>query len=824
MSNVTQQTMIRKTTLIAMAVAGVFATMPTQAKNIPDAQFAFSWDGNEVLVNDNVSGATEKSFTKNDDGSITGTISGITVENKFPNGVLGNYAKTQDNTNIYGKDLVIKNSSFENNGTHFDGNVLHLTVSGATGTEKYSHRIEGSTFKNNNMRAVGLIYEADFKVISEMTVVNSHFENNQAGEGGAMYIDPYKVNITGSTFIGNMAVGTGASTSGCGGAIESFAHQLTMTDVVFADNTATKYGGALYIAPTKGGAKSEGHFINVVEKDLTYAGNKVTGDKAQGGFVYMTGDTDLTINVADGRTLTIGKAGVVDAKTDSFATDEQGNATLVKEGAGTMVVNSSLQDFNGIFDVAQGNVVIDTLNMPGVLSVDAEKGSAVVTVNKVADNKLQGTVKAANNGMVVIGANEAAARTAMQKAGVTGKNGVIYVAKPMDMTAGSLAVGSGTQAADGQVVANHGGVLMVDQAAAKDKPLFTNATVNVEKDATLTLVNASVGTVNLADGKVNFAGNVTTDNPFIEGNFVDGKLVSSLNATDGLTSLASTGIQAMTRRADFVLAETIANRTAFDHERTDGVRLWVDVTGERYEADDLENGGNFSADAGYAAFGGDIEVMPDLVVGAAMQYGNGSLSSDVANIKNDITSYGLTGYVAKKLGDFKVVGELAYVQSENEISSSQAALNVDVDAKIYSAGVRAQYEMTAGNFAFIPSVGLRVSRLETDGFNAGTVRVNDQSQTLVQLPIALRVTAVDQNVDGWSLAPNFKVAFVPTFGDKEISMGGVDQTVIDTSPVQADFGLLARKGAMTLNADLLLGGGKDGTSSIGGKVGLNYAF
>lgn len=29
---------------------------------------------------------------------------------------------------------------------------------------------------------------------------------------------------------------------------------------------------------------------------------------------------------------------------------------------------------------------------------------------------------------------------------------------------------------------------------------------------------------------------------------------------------------------------------------------------------------------------------------------------------------------------------------------------------------------------------------------------------------------------------------------------------------------------MTLNAGMLLGGGKDGTSSIGGKVGLSYAF
>ena len=207
-----------------------------------------------------------------------------------------------------------------------------------------------------------------------------------------------------------------------------------------------------------------------------------------------------------------------------------------------------------------------------------------------------------------------------------------------------------------------------------------------------------------------------------------------------------------------------------------------------------------------------------------MQYGTGSLRSDVANIKNDITSYGLTGYASKKFGDWKVVGELAYLQSENEITSSQAALNVDVDAQVYSAGIRAQYELTAGSFAFIPSVGLRVSRLETDAFNVNTVRVDDQNQTLVQMPIALRITAADLNADGWSVAPNLKLAFVPTFGDKEIKMAGIEQTVIDTSPVQADFGILARKGNMTLNAGMLLGGGKDGTSSIGGKVGLSYAF
>lgn len=654
-----------------------------------------------------------------------------------------------------------------------------------------------------------------------LEITNSEFVGNKAElDGGAVSIG-FNGNIADTLFEGNSAGEKG------GGAIVSSANTLVMTDVVFTDNSSEGNGGALLLMSKSSplADSDKGAVFNVQKNDLTYVGNKVTGDMAKGGFIYMGANNSATFNLAEGRTLTIGEAGVVDAKTDSFATEDV-TARMVKEGAGTMMINSSMEDFNGAFDVAQGNVRIATLNMPGVLSADAEEGSAVVTIDKVAGDKLEATVNARRNGMVVIGSDEASVRSAMQKSGVTGDHGVIYVGQTLDMSGGSLVVGTGLDTVvDGSVVATNGGVLMVDQTAGTaEKPIFSNASVTIDADSTLTLVNASVGTINLADGALTVNGDITTDNPFIEGSIVDGQLVSALNAQDGLTSIASTGIQAMARRADFVMAQTIADRTAFDQERAQGVRLWVDVTGERYEADSLDNGGNFRADAGYAAFGGDLDASSDWVVGAAMQYGTGSLRSDVANIKNDITSYGLTGYASKKFGDWKVVGELAYLQSENEITSSQAALNVDVDAQVYSAGIRAQYELTAGSFAFIPSVGLRVSRLETDAFNVNTVRVDDQNQTLVQMPIALRITAADLNADGWSVAPNLKLAFVPTFGDKEIKMAGIEQTVIDTSPVQADFGILARKGNMTLNAGMLLGGGKDGTSSIGGKVGLSYAF
>ena len=102
--------------------------------------------------------------------------------------------------------------------------------------------------------------------------------------------------------------------------------------------------------------------------------------------------------------------------------------------------------------------------------------------------------------------------------------------------------------------------------------------------------------------------------------------------------------------------------------------------------------------------------------------------------------------------------------------------------------------------------------------------IDKQKQTIVQVPVALRVNGVEQGAGGWKLAPSAKVAVVPTFGDKDITVFGVDQTVIDTSPVQADLGIRAANGNLMINANFLLGGGKDGASAVGGKVGLKYVF
>ena len=416
-----------------------------------------------------------------------------------------------------------------------------------------------------------------------------------------------------------------------------------------------------------------------------------------------------------------------------------------------------------------------------------------------------------------------------------------YIDKPFDLgTTGGIIV-DGTLSSSsttvptvnaGTVTVNGKGMMIVNQDNVKPGSLITTggtdaATVAFATGAYLAIVNAKkdaapVKLANLVTG----AGEVqiVTDNPFFSGEIASNTVTTKFESESGLAAIASTGIQSMARRADFVMSETVANRTSLDQQLNAGVNLWVDVTGERYEADKLDNNGSFRSDAGYAMFGGDMQVAEGFTAGMALQYGDASVRSDISSIKNSIKNYGLTAYAGQKFGDAKVVGELAWLKSENKITASQTAMNQKLDVNVYSAGVRAQYELAAGAFKFVPSIGLRVSHLETDDMTIGTIKATDSDLTYVQMPISLRISGGEVAASGWTFAPSFKVAYVPTFGDKEIKVYGASQDVLDMSPVQADFGLRAVNGNLMFNADMMIGGGEYGTSSIGGKVGVKYVF
>ena len=556
------------------------------------------------------------------------------------------------------------------------------------------------------------------------------------------------------------------------------------------------------------------------------------------------GQLSHTVSVAQNAEMTVEAGQFNIAHVEANGTVNVNNAsTLVADkltGNGTVLVGN---------EATAGKLSVKSLEgMTGTLFVDPVwKDDAALNVvgnashleiAQVGKDGLTAEVIAGQNALVSFGATSESAAQAFESIasaqGLSWGKDNITAAAYVD---GTLALGTGGLVVDGSLTAPQAatagtvtvaknGMFMLNQA--NTGKAVVDGAISLAEGSYLGVVNATEGAFDLATGTVTDAGaTVVTDNPFIVGALdADSKKVTtSLDKESGLGALASTGIQAMTRHADFVMAETVADRTSIDQDLQPGMNLWATVRGERYESTEMDNGGTFRSDMGYGTFGADMALTDTITAGAALQYGKGSLRSDVSSIHNDIDNYGFTFYATKSFGPAKVVGELAYLQSKNDVTSSQTALNQEVDAKIYSAGVRAQYQLTTEHFQFVPSIGVRVSQLKTDAMDVGSVKVDDQEQTLVQLPIAMRINGYEQSASsGWMVAPSFKVAFVPTFGDKEITVLGHDQDVIDTTPVSADFGIRAKKGNVLFDANFIVGGGKDGTSSVGGKVGMKYVF
>lgn len=537
----------------------------------------------------------------------------------------------------------------------------------------------------------------------------------------------------------------------------------------------------------------------------------------------------------------VGTFDAVNAEVESLDVSGNFTAAELKVAEGDVTGTLSADKLTGTADkvinvgddVDAGTVHLDTLALNGgTIFLDPswtgddtiDKGSFLAVTN-LKDSVLTGRIVVGQNSTLALGGTKAETVDAFNRLGKSwGEDGVtaaLYVGKTLSADvlkdAGILVDGSLEKLVDAGdltslsgIKMNAGSMLIVNQAGVGSGTAI-DGKLAMSAASTLGIVNATEGTFKLAsDLTVNAVDQdttveVVTDNPFISGSFGTGEKANTVTTTfdseSGLGAIASTGVQAMARRSDFVMTETVANRTSLDQPMHAGVNLWADVSGERYEADKLDNNGSFRADAAYATFGGDV-----------------------SGIKNDITSYGLTAYAGKSFGAAKVVGELAWLKSENDITAHQTALNQKLDANIYSAGVRAQYELAAGSFKFVPSIGLRVSRLETDDMTVGSIKVDEGDLTYVQMPISLRISGFEADAAGWTLAPSFKVAYVPTFGDKEVKVLGYSQDVLDMSPVQADFGLRAVNGNLMFNVDMMLGGGEAGTSSIGGKVGVKYAF
>ena len=582
----------------------------------------------------------------------------------------------------------------------------------------------------------------------------------------------------------------------------------------------------------------------------------LVGSAAGGHLVQNTAGKAVDVEVAPGLTLNLGQTELPEQTTGTLSNltlsaGTTGTADMPVKAAGLTVANivATVEKL-----VAAGNnlVTVGNERKRGVLKIGTldlgadskvfvdpawQNDAALNTIGNASHleiaqvGSLQGSLIAGQNSLITIGASAAQAEVAFNQAGLNwGKEAVsaaLYLGTSVNPEGGILVNGSltdaGATAESGTVTLAAGSLLMVDAAAVGEKAV--TGTVSAE-GAKVALVNAAEGTFKLADTVTGLtSASFVSDNLFTK-TALNGSDVSTTvdkNALGG--AVASMGLQSMIRRADSVLAATVADRTAIDQELGAGANLWVDGGGESDEADGFDNNARFKSDMGYGVFGADVAVSDDITLGAALQYGTDSARSSNFGMKNEIDTWGLTAYSVYKTGDARFVGEVAYVKAKNDISASAASkLSQSVDTEMLSAGMSAHYQFDAGAVTVTPSLGIRLSQLKTDALKVGAIRIADDEMTVFQVPVAVRVGMKPVEASGWNIAPAVKLAYVPTFGDDETDILGYQQKVLDTSPVQADIGVEARKGNFMVNVNFLAGTGSEGAKAVGGKVGVKYLF
>ena len=586
----------------------------------------------------------------------------------------------------------------------------------------------------------------------------------------------------------------------------------------------------------------------------------LVGSAAGGHLVQNTAGKAVDVVVAEDLTLNLGQTELPEQTTGTLSNltlsaGTTGTTDMPVKAAGLTVANivATVEKL-----VAAGNnlVTVGNERKRGVLKIGTldlgadskvfvdpawQNDAALNTIGNASHleiaqvESLRGSLIAGQNSLITIGATAAQAEAAFNQAGLNwGKEAVsaaLYLGTSVNPEGGILVNGSLTSASDrlattagGTVTLAAGSLLMVDAAAVGEKAV--TGTVSAADGAKVALINAAEGTFKLADTVTGLtSASFVSDNLFTT-TALNGSDVSTTvdkNALGG--AVASMGLQSMIRRADSVLAATVADRTSIDQELGAGANLWVDVGGESYEADGFDNNASFKSDMGYGVFGADVAVSDDITLGAALQYGTGSARSSNFGMKNEIDTWGLTAYSVYKTGDARFVGEVAYVKAKNDISASAASkLSQSVDTEMLSAGMSAHYQFDAGAVTVTPSLGIRLSQQKTDALKVGAIRIADDEMTVFQVPVAVRVGMKPVEASGWNIAPAVKLAYVPTFGDDETDILGYQQKVLDTSPVQADIGVEARKGNFMVNVNFLAGTGSEGAKAVGGKVGVKYLF
>ena len=849
------------------------------------------------LVSDDTKGLIDIGATKIKDveakiegGKIAYTelssIAGVT------NDTIKSVTVTKVGESISGKDAIYGTIEQEDEAVaskDFTISDLSLTLTGTGNLVSYTNTTDG--------KKVPTLSTIKFTTAdSELVTTGEGAQIGQVGDSdqnGSLYVKSGDLTANGSVTINSLEVESGAKLSiaddkdGNGYAVTTGDASNEATALISGElaaaNSDVTFGSTAMASYDADGAVSSFGYVNKVTgklaaKTLTLKGDTLVaqGGTVEAGKLDATGKTVFVGDSASAGSLSVGEltAGSIYAdptwKEDGSAAAvslvavkkaaatgasvEADRSSIVSVGTNDVTAGTAAFAKTGFTlaktDAAKKEYSINTKTVNSVVYAEGAQYAGAVLADGNGTKDTVNGVTIGTNSMLLIDATKVNA-TGEKSVFVQGvnmaDNSVLYVDNVKNGDKISL---SAAASKIGGKLVHEGDLLMGANEADREKGVLSFEMEDQADLAKSGITGAGFGVIyamyengeNVGnDNAVFFRNLVSTQTSAAYQQFSNGKYewnTQTLNTilNDVAAIGATTGAQAVTMDAVNQMADTVAARTSILTQRAQGVNVWVDVNGGRFEGKKVMDGAGYSSDIYAGTLGADYQFANGAVLGAALTIGTADTDSKGTTAKTSMDSdlVGFSVYGSKTFADiWNVAGDIGYLQASNDVTESGYGFgDFSEDVNAFTLGVRGEVLTKAGSVNIVPHLGLRYTRLSTDGFTAGfNTEIDDQN--IFQMPVGVTVSA-DFETSGWTIAPKFDLSVVPTFGDKDadlkLGITGVSASddlsvrVIDSNPVQATLGVSATNGAWGFGLNYKLGVGSDDRMNNSFNASVRYAF
>ncbi|MBR5882736.1 MAG: autotransporter domain-containing protein [Mailhella sp.] len=341
---------------------------------------------------------------------------------------------------------------------------------------------------------------------------------------------------------------------------------------------------------------------------------------------------------------------------------------------------------------------------------------------------------------------------------------------------------------------------------------------------------------------------------------IEPQYISPSHTVDLVNEVSRASVTAGVQNTSLRTAD-VASNTVLDHMslsrhdassaiHSNGVDFWAaPLYGNLYTSGMVASNSSVRSQFGGLALGADFEACQFLGgkfrLGAAINGGGGQSETRgaVTSTQNDYGFGGLNIYAGWNSDALNIIASFGYGFGDHDLDMSlphsmrMKNAKADIDTSVFTADLRAEYQLKTALLDLLPHAGLRYTALKTDSYElkSGGTHINhvkSDTQNIVQFPVGLTISR-DFDCCGWSVKPLADISVIPAAGEKKaftkVRFSGLNawdsanSRIMDSTSWSGTVGIQAEKGNMTFGLNYgLLASSNETDQSVQVKFGWKF--